>query len=256
MNRRKKEDSIAHSIAARFSDGFRRRQIQVLLVLGHMRSGSSLLVHVLNSHPRITGYGETHIVYEREEDFFQLAEAVYSSFEKDEHSEAYVLDKILHDYVADPALLALPNVKVVFLVRDPVQTLHSLTDLDSMRGSSEALDYYVKQMKVLGRYASATKDNALLLTCDQLTSDTDAVLKCLQEYLGLRQPLNREYQKIWSTGLRGIGDSSDNIMSGCIESPRKRLEKVMPVEVIARAEAAFCKCVASLKQCSRFLDPI
>jgi hypothetical protein len=34
-----------------------------LFVLGHMRSYSSLLCHILGSHPQIDGYCETHIKY-------------------------------------------------------------------------------------------------------------------------------------------------------------------------------------------------
>ena len=36
---------------------------ELLFVLGHMRSKSSLLVHLLNSNPEVLGYGETHIGY-------------------------------------------------------------------------------------------------------------------------------------------------------------------------------------------------
>jgi LPS sulfotransferase NodH len=32
-------------------------------ILSHMRSGSTLLAHLLASHPEIIGYGETHIRY-------------------------------------------------------------------------------------------------------------------------------------------------------------------------------------------------
>lgn len=256
MNPEKRDNCSADSIAARFAQSYRSRRSQVLFILGHMRSGSSLLVHVLNSHSQIIGYGETHITYEDEDDFCRLAEAVYSSFDDDELSESYLLDKVLHDYIADPTLLELPAVKVLFLVRDPVQTLLSLSEMDFISSAAEALDYYVEQLKVLERYARARQESAFLLTYDQLTRDTEVVLKFLQEYLGLRTPLAREYENMWSTGLRGVGDSSKKIVSGCIQSPRSRQRREMPQQVTDRAEAAFRKCVMSLKRCSSFLDPI
>ena len=37
---------------------------QKILLLGHMRCGSSLLSNILATNPEITGYGETHLDYQ------------------------------------------------------------------------------------------------------------------------------------------------------------------------------------------------
>ncbi len=42
---------------------------KMLFVCGHMRSGSSLLLHILNTNPEVLGFGEMHIKYHSEKDF-------------------------------------------------------------------------------------------------------------------------------------------------------------------------------------------
>jgi hypothetical protein len=43
-----------------------------LFLLGHMRSYSSVLSHILGSHPQIDGYCETHIKYRTRLDLWRL----------------------------------------------------------------------------------------------------------------------------------------------------------------------------------------
>src|SRR6185436_15808518 len=67
-----------------------------LFVVSHMRSYSSLLCHILGSHPAISGYSEAHQSYFGRNDLDRLARTVR------EHTEEaalkpYVLDKVLHD---------------------------------------------------------------------------------------------------------------------------------------------------------------
>ncbi len=45
---------------------------KILFLLSHMRSGSSLLSHILVTNPEIAGFGETHIKYSVEDDFEKL----------------------------------------------------------------------------------------------------------------------------------------------------------------------------------------
>ena len=47
-----------------------------LFVLGHMRSYSSLLCHILGSHPQINGYCETHVKYRSRFDLLRLRSRV------------------------------------------------------------------------------------------------------------------------------------------------------------------------------------
>ncbi len=59
-----------------------RPSFKYLFVFAHMRSGSTLLVHLLNSSPEIIGYGETKTVYTDEDSFCNLLSKVSQFFEK------------------------------------------------------------------------------------------------------------------------------------------------------------------------------
>src|SRR5262245_57001546 len=43
-----------------------------ILILGHMRSGSTLLLHILLTNPEVIGCGERNAVYRSPEDFDKL----------------------------------------------------------------------------------------------------------------------------------------------------------------------------------------
>ena len=53
-----------------------------LFVVGHMRSYSSLLAHILGSHPRIVGYAEMHQKYRNVLDLLELTRKVERTCDK------------------------------------------------------------------------------------------------------------------------------------------------------------------------------
>ena len=73
---------------------FRARPLRYLFVLGHVRSGSSLLVHILNSHPEICAVGESWLLYDGEATFRKLVPFVHATLRKPFLTETYVVDKI------------------------------------------------------------------------------------------------------------------------------------------------------------------
>ena len=100
-------------------------RLKILLLCGHMRCGSSMLVHVLNTNPEITGYGETHYRYEEPRDFAVLGLMVSRAFRKWSLPDGYVMDKLTSDYMVNRDLLASDAVRVLFLVRHPEQSIPS-----------------------------------------------------------------------------------------------------------------------------------
>src|SRR5688572_27511814 len=73
-----------------------RKRRSLLLVLSHMRSYSSVLSHVLGSHPEIDGYCETHIRYRLSLDVHRLGWKV-RALTGEPLSGRFVLDKVLHN---------------------------------------------------------------------------------------------------------------------------------------------------------------
>lgn len=67
-----------------------------ILVLSHMRSYSSLLCHILGSHPQIAGYAEMHQGSRGRLDLLRLRARACRSLGGKLDGE-FVLDKVLHN---------------------------------------------------------------------------------------------------------------------------------------------------------------
>lgn len=245
---------------APYSILFRAQPYRILLILSHMRSGSSLLSHLLISNPEIIGYGETHLQYASERDFKNLIAKVY---EKNIYnlkginvnglgmSHVYVLDKVLHNSkFSDTSFLTSPNVFAIFLLREPRRTLPSLLDLKTHWQEKEAIDYYAERFPVLGSYAKLINDKqrSLFVTYEQCLDRTTEVFAALQNFLGTRQGFSEEYQVLNTTGAKGVGDSKGNIKAGKIVRERRKIEREVSPEAVERGQQAFDRCAATLSQ--------
>lgn len=206
----------------------RSQPLRILFILGHMRSGSSLLTHLLNHNPAILGYGETHITYQSPEDFKQLMVKVYwrcNEFKKLtdlQHlrmTHQYVLDKLLHNkLLVDKSLLTHPQVSIIFLIREPAASLASLQKLKPHLTNQERFGYYKNRLTKLGDYAEFinNKEKTLWLTYEQLLNQTQPVLSSFQGFLGTKVQFSEQYKLLKSTGKRWVGDSNEKIKTGKI----------------------------------------
>jgi hypothetical protein len=194
-----------------------------LFVVSHMRSFSSLLCHILGSHPEISGYSEAHLSYFGRLDLQRLARKV-QHVTGNPVLGRYVLDKILHNQrEIAPGVLDRPEMKVLFLLRNAEDTLRSILNLDHQRGGkskfgdpARALDYYVKRLQQLEDYCAYLGGNALFLESERLISDTDRVLVELSCWLELGGPLKADYRTFRFTGAAGYGDPSPTILAGTV----------------------------------------
>jgi hypothetical protein len=229
--------------------------LQMLFVCGHMRSGSSLLVHILNSNPVIVGYGETHHKYLSSSDFGKPALSVYWSFKRFPYRERYVLDKVVHTpHLKDPTLLR--DAQTVFLIRRPEAALSSLLEFcpgevpggGKVETAREAFDYYTGRLEWI-REASASIPPALwtFITYQDLVNQTERAFRRIEGLLSLKTGLTSEYKTTWATGHTWVGDHSERIQTGKIVSREKRpvAEEVKPF--IEEAQNAFDLCLDKLR---------
>src|ERR1700731_2228397 len=80
------------------------RQYRFIFILGHMRSGSTLLSHILASHLDIVGAGEAHITYQTPADLPQLVLRTCEFLRRPVLRETYIVDQINPPYVTDDVL--------------------------------------------------------------------------------------------------------------------------------------------------------
>lgn len=230
-----------------------------ILVVSHMRSFSSLLCHILGSHPEISGYGEAQQPYRGRIDLDRLARTVRGQI-GDAPLARYVLDKILHNHLEiAPTVLARPDVRCLFLLREPRETIASVVAMVRSLGHGlgqfgdpqHVADYYVGRVGQLTHYSAVPGINAVFVDATRLIDESDAVLAGLSNWLGLGSALVPEYRTFPLTGRPGHGDPSANIRAGTIvkdseERHRDRADVAIPDDALERASQAYAGCRAAL----------
>ncbi|MGB3515861.1 MAG: sulfotransferase [Elainellaceae cyanobacterium] len=237
----------------------RRKSYEYLWILGHMRSGSSMFTHILNTNPEISGYGETHVFYWNQQDLTHLMCDVKYALKQLDMSDRFIMDKILHDmHIKDESLLNHPRISIIFLLRDPAETLSSMVKLWGETGDDgvqlysveDYTQYYCDRLRSIQRYAEIMEHpkRAFFLTHAQLIHQTEAIFRALEQHLALKFPLSEQYEKTPVTGQRKVGDWSGNLESGTIiRNPKKTLYNLDP-HLLERANQAFQDCCQTLSQ--------
>lgn len=224
-----------------------------LFVLSHMRSRSTALTHVLGSHAEVYGYTELHRSYDTPTSLLgmriDLRSDIGGSF-----AGCYLLDKVLHDlHVVPVELLARPDVRTLFLLREPVGTLASIVHmartrrLRSFNDGPAALDYYCGRLATLERLARALDGRFFHLSADDLVDRTEPTLAALSSWLGLRTPLVNAYRTFAHTGAGARGDSSAMIQRGHLAPTAGAPPLDLSDGLLARAMAAWQGCDAALR---------
>ncbi|MEM9156271.1 MAG: hypothetical protein AAGB13_14750 [Cyanobacteria bacterium P01_F01_bin.33] len=204
---------------------FSSKPHQFLFVLSHMRAGSSLLVHLLNTHPKICGYGETHCSYNSDRDLFNLVGNIKYHLKQVHLNEHIFIDKLLHDgHAINNDMISLERVKFVFLIREPHAAIASMLKLwphaRSPAGRIKAIkyysNYYITRLKVLEHYAAAISEQQrmLFLTHDALVNRTQDAFIAFQHLLQVEAEFSEQYKTTPVTGKVGVGDPSATIAAG------------------------------------------
>lgn len=228
------------------------RPRRFIFILSHMRSGSSLLTHLLNAHPQINGFGESHIYYMAQENLKTLLLRNLWHLKKPILPQDYVLDKILHDEIA-PSFALPDNLRIIFLLRQPEPSIKSIIrlfqDRPKMRMTEQqARDYYLNRLTSLENYSQQVSDSTrkLTITYEQLLDQTQPVLNLLQTFLETEQPFSESYKTLSTTGVKGVGDSSKYIQAGRIVRQRESSNMRLDPEMIASCQAAFTQTYQTL----------
>jgi hypothetical protein len=226
-----------------------------LFVLGHMRSYSSLLCHILGSHPQIDGYCETHVKYRTRFDLLRLRSRVVKLTGEPLRGR-YVLDKVLHNYPLASSILRSPNTLSIVLVRRPVPTVQSIvnmglhySDVAWYRDLDAVARYYEERVAALVRLADELRGRVMFMEAETLLSRTGDVLQNISRLLELSEPLRSDYKRFAHTGEGGFGDPSETITTGRVTDAARepRTPVMLPAALTARLETAYAACSASLR---------
>lgn len=256
------------SVPNPYQVAFRSKPYRVLFVLSHMRSGSSLLTHILNANPDVIGYGESHITYDAEAHLKTLLFKVYSrvielrrpqDLPNLRMQQQYVMDKLLHDNkLPDESLLQQDQVYSLFLLREPQRSLASILDLKPHWTEETAIEYYVSRLNTLEHYAQRidNPNRAMLLTYEQLLNETKLALETLQTFLQTADEFSENYSVLRTTGLKGVGDPKGNIKAGQIVRQQRQLTVQVSPAIQEQAQTAYEHCFATLSQYCTACHPL
>jgi len=231
----------AHYTIALREFGVEKRRI--LFVLGHMRSGSSLLAHILNSNHQILGYGEAHLWYHNRRSLIDLDRDVRHQFRA--HGEAapktrYTMDKVLHRHFVDASILQCPFVRAIVLVRKPQDTLPSIVKVTERDAPEDALEYYIGRLQRLDELIPHLGERVIFVTYQDIVEHTENVLQKIEQFLELQSPLTSEYKTMWSTGQEVIGDPTETIHTGKITSrSSKKADIAISEATLQKAKTAY-----------------
>jgi hypothetical protein len=241
-----------------------------LLILSHARSYSTVLCHILGSHPQICGYSEAMIPYETAVDLIRLNGKVSRAGNYRSDAE-YVVDKILYDnFAVSDVVLRNPRVIPLLLIREPESAIASHVRMrirEHEQGMSDwgpqgtdrewnaevAAVYYISRLRSLRTFCTRLETmgkRGLFVTADGLLTDTAATFRLIERELGLSGPLHEEYTLFPNSGARGYGDTSPIIRSGRIIRERADgAEDPIPIrpDLLDRARQAYAECLAALR---------
>ena len=173
---------------------FRRGDTVALMLIGHMRCGSTLLSHILQQNPQILGWGERHMIYRTQAavDYIVRSTALEAGVWRLRNQ--IVFDKVVNEmFSIEPQLLTAPNTRALFLLREPEPTLSSIL---RVLGETEewtrddAFAHYRTRMEQMQTFAKTMDDprRATVITHDQLLHQTRM---CSTFWKGLWTWINR-----------------------------------------------------------------
>ena len=219
------------------------RKYRYVFVLAHMRSGSTLLSHILAGNPKFAHAGETFLSYKTPADLQTLILEVSQRLRKISLSATYVIDQINHQLVTDDVLKSPLIYKCVILIRAPEAALKSEI---ATHGKSEnyATEYYINRLSQLVEYGRILGNRALLVEYDDLVGRPKEVLAALTEFFGVTPPFDEEYPTHRITGKIG-GDTSKNIWTGRIVQTQPHSVDISP-GALAETTTAFENCKRQL----------
>jgi len=185
---------------------------KMILVLSHMRSGSTALCNVLCSHPQMSGYGETHVNYG---DGFGPGRVIlnlvrYRAFDA---RAPFVVDKVLHNNLDTFPQKTFKQARAIFLLRSPgpaiasVVSMAKTTKMTGVRTSEGAAAYYLKRLeRMQALWAGFLPGQRLGMTTEKMFAHPDETLSAVGRWLTLSSPLQNAYRPNPASTLAGAGD--------------------------------------------------
>ncbi len=232
-----------------------QRHNRFIFIMGHMRSGSTLLLHILATNPEIIAGGERNKVYNTVNDLNSLISEICLQQNILISHRKIFLDQINHEKMTPNIdILNTQNLKRVFLLRKPLATISSIVNtFEPIYGNwpvERAVNYYIQRIKNLELLAKeiSSPNNSMLVKYEELTDVPAIILDSLQKFLALKKPLTTRYKLQKYTGSRG--DPSERIVAGKILHSNGNTDIKIPLPLLNSANSAYTSCISTIQEYS------
>lgn len=221
-----------------------------IFLLSHMRAYTSLVGHLLGSHPEINGYYEMHLSYASATDLQEQLRR-YAAHDALKPAGRYLFDKLLHnDYPLDLAACDPHPTQVLIALRPPEPTLKSIVSLFARKAGNDpyadpvgAATYYIERLQWLAGFAARHAGRYRYFDASLICTAPARTLATLSDWLQLGSPLQPRYQSFAKTGVAGAGDTSSAMAAGeVIREARDYAEITLDTTSLARAQQVYDDC--------------
>jgi hypothetical protein len=232
----------------------RRELTRPAFILSSVRSGSTLLRLILNSHSQIYAPHELHLAHIKVELGIPAAEHAVTALNMDKHELTHMLwDRLLNEALRrsgksvlvekTPNLVFMwhrvagcwPDARFIYLLRHPAAILDSWRRARPGQTPEEAVTSVTRYLSALREARGALSGHAVRY--EDLTADPERTTKELCAYLGVAwEPEMIEYGNHEHGDLRsGLGDWTEKIRTGAVQPARPLPAAELPVALRALA---------------------
>lgn len=221
-----------------------KKRQNYLFIMAHTRSGGSLLMHILSSNKEILGYGEFHTSYIDNFSFKRTEFDIRRKTNQLLRKYEYVANQVNHHSITPNINLFISqNIKVIILIRKPEPTLSSMIQLSNTTLYPKSEEYLVSRYnrRMEDIYVMAGKlnpKNWTFIRYEDLVDNPDETLLKLSQYLGLAEPLKKEYELKKFTQV--LGDPSTNINKGKVYKTSSK-QVLIDKELLSKAMKMYTK---------------
>jgi len=229
-----------------------------ILILAHMRCGSTALSNILCSRSDVSGYGETHVRHDGRGALGRLSINLRRRGGWSPGSTV-LFDKILHNRHDCAAPAQFFEARAIFVVRRPGDAIRSIVDLYARLGRDEyathehAAVYYVERLQALKAMWPRFADHRRIgLTHEGLVACPDRVLADISARLDFRPPLANHYVSPAASRIGGGGDPlvsarHDHIVADRTIADQADATIEASVELTEQANALYREMIASFR---------
>jgi hypothetical protein len=232
----------------------RRELAQPAFILSSVRSGSTLLRLILNSHPQIYAPHELHLAHIKVELGIPAAEHAVTALNMDKQELTHMLwDRLLNEALRrsgksvlvekTPNLVFIwhrvascwPDARYIYLLRHPAAILDSWQRARPTQTHQEAIASVTRYLTALREARAVLPGHTVRY--EDLTANPARTAKGLCAYLGVDWvPEMIEYGKHEHGELRsGLGDWTENIRTGEVQPAKPLPDSALPAELRALA---------------------